>query len=44
VADGRDAKAAANWVINDLLGALNKAGKGIDETPVSPASSAASST
>ena len=37
VADGRDAKAAANWVINDLLGALNKAGLGIEETPVSPA-------
>jgi aspartyl-tRNA(Asn)/glutamyl-tRNA(Gln) amidotransferase subunit B len=37
VAEGRDAKAAANWVINDLLGALNKAGLGIDETPVSPA-------
>ena len=36
VAEGRDAKAAANWVINDLLGALNKAGLGIDETPVSP--------
>ena len=35
VAAGRDAKQAANWVINDLLGALNKAGKGIDETPVS---------
>jgi aspartyl-tRNA(Asn)/glutamyl-tRNA(Gln) amidotransferase subunit B len=37
LADGRDAKIAANWVINDLLGALNKAGKGIEETPVSPA-------
>jgi aspartyl-tRNA(Asn)/glutamyl-tRNA(Gln) amidotransferase subunit B len=37
VAEGRDAKAAANWVINDLLGALNKAGKSIEETPVSPA-------
>jgi len=37
VAEGRDGKAAANWVINDLLGALNKAGLGIDETPVSPA-------
>ncbi|MCI5075842.1 Asp-tRNA(Asn)/Glu-tRNA(Gln) amidotransferase subunit GatB [Oricola sp.] len=37
VAEGRDAKAAANWVINDLLGALNKAGLGIDETPVTPA-------
>ncbi|MEO1746763.1 MAG: Asp-tRNA(Asn)/Glu-tRNA(Gln) amidotransferase subunit GatB, partial [Pseudomonadota bacterium] len=37
VADGRDAKLAANWVINDLLGALNKAGQTIEETPVSPA-------
>ncbi|MDO6963058.1 Asp-tRNA(Asn)/Glu-tRNA(Gln) amidotransferase subunit GatB [Rhizobium alvei] len=36
LADGRDAKIAANWVINDLLGALNKASKGIEETPVSP--------
>ncbi|MBZ9655639.1 Asp-tRNA(Asn)/Glu-tRNA(Gln) amidotransferase subunit GatB [Phyllobacterium lublinensis] len=37
VADGRDGKQSANWVINDLLGALNKAGKGIEESPVSPA-------
>ena len=37
VAKGRDGKTAANWVINDLLGALNKSGKGIEETPVSPA-------
>jgi aspartyl-tRNA(Asn)/glutamyl-tRNA(Gln) amidotransferase subunit B len=37
VTAGRDGKLAANWVINDLLGALNKAGKGIEETPVSPA-------
>ncbi|WP_426123069.1 Asp-tRNA(Asn)/Glu-tRNA(Gln) amidotransferase subunit GatB [Pararhizobium sp. PWRC1-1] len=37
VAAGRDGKIAANWVINDLLGALNKAGKTIEETPVSPA-------
>ena len=37
VAAGRDGKIAANWVINDLLGALNKASKGIEETPVSPA-------
>lgn len=37
VAEGRDGKIAANWVINDLLGALNKAGKGIEETPMSPA-------
>jgi aspartyl-tRNA(Asn)/glutamyl-tRNA(Gln) amidotransferase subunit B len=35
VAAGRDAKAAANWVINDLLGALNKSSKDIEETPVS---------
>ena len=34
VARGRDGKTAANWVINDLLGALNKAGKSIVETPV----------
>ncbi|TIT48154.1 MAG: Asp-tRNA(Asn)/Glu-tRNA(Gln) amidotransferase GatCAB subunit B, partial [Mesorhizobium sp.] len=36
VAAGRDGKLAANWVINDLLGALNKAGKGIENAPVSP--------
>jgi aspartyl-tRNA(Asn)/glutamyl-tRNA(Gln) amidotransferase subunit B len=37
VAKGRDAKLAANWVINDLLGALNKAGQSIEQTSVSPA-------
>jgi len=36
VAEGRDAKLAANWTINDLLGALNKAGTDISESPVSP--------
>jgi aspartyl-tRNA(Asn)/glutamyl-tRNA(Gln) amidotransferase subunit B len=36
VAEGRDGKTAANWVINDLLGALNKAGKDIEDAPVSP--------
>ena len=36
VAAGRDGKMAANWVINDLLGALNKAGKDIENAPVSP--------
>jgi aspartyl-tRNA(Asn)/glutamyl-tRNA(Gln) amidotransferase subunit B len=36
VAEGRDGKAAANWVINDLMGALNKSGKDIEQTPVSP--------
>ncbi len=41
VAKGRDGKLSANWVINDLLGALNKAGKGIEESPVSPAQLAA---
>ena len=35
VAAGRDAKAAANWVINDLLGRLNKDGLEISESPVS---------
>ncbi|MGI9364069.1 MAG: Asp-tRNA(Asn)/Glu-tRNA(Gln) amidotransferase subunit GatB [Rhizobiaceae bacterium] len=35
VAEGRDAKVSANWVINDLLGALNKAGKTLEESPVS---------
>jgi len=37
VAKGRDAKAAANWVLNDLTGRLNKEGKGIEDTPVSTA-------
>ncbi|MGE3872093.1 MAG: Asp-tRNA(Asn)/Glu-tRNA(Gln) amidotransferase subunit GatB [Parvibaculaceae bacterium] len=35
VAKGRDGKAAANWVINELFGRLNKEGKAIDNTPVS---------
>lgn len=34
VAKGRDAKMAANWVLNELLGLLNKDGKGLDETPI----------
>ncbi|MEO1199590.1 MAG: Asp-tRNA(Asn)/Glu-tRNA(Gln) amidotransferase subunit GatB [Pseudomonadota bacterium] len=36
VAEGRDGKLAANWVINDLLGHLNKAGHPISESPVLP--------
>jgi aspartyl-tRNA(Asn)/glutamyl-tRNA(Gln) amidotransferase subunit B len=32
---GRDAKAAANWVINELAGRLNKEGSGIAASPVS---------
>ncbi len=35
VAKGHDPKLAANWVINELLGALNKDGKSLDESPVS---------
>jgi aspartyl-tRNA(Asn)/glutamyl-tRNA(Gln) amidotransferase subunit B len=35
-AEGRDGKAVANWVINDLLGALNKSGREIEDTPVAP--------
>ena len=37
VVEKRDAKIAANWVINELLGALNKDGKTILETPVNAA-------
>ncbi len=35
VVDGRDSKLAANWVINELLGALKKAEKDIEDSPVS---------
>ncbi len=35
VAEGRDKKLASNWVLTELFGALNKAGKGLDESPVS---------
>jgi aspartyl-tRNA(Asn)/glutamyl-tRNA(Gln) amidotransferase subunit B len=35
VAKGRDAKQAANWVINELFGRLNKVGKEITDSPVS---------
>src|SRR5215217_8295673 len=34
-AKGRDGKAAANWVINELFGRLNKEGQGIETSPVS---------
>src|ERR1041385_4112358 len=36
-AKGRDPKGAANWVINDLAGRLNKEGKDISASPVSTA-------
>jgi aspartyl-tRNA(Asn)/glutamyl-tRNA(Gln) amidotransferase subunit B len=35
VAKGRDAKAAANWVMGDLFAALNRAGRTIADSPVS---------
>jgi aspartyl-tRNA(Asn)/glutamyl-tRNA(Gln) amidotransferase subunit B len=35
VASGRDGKAAANWVINELFGRLNKEGLAIAASPVS---------
>jgi aspartyl-tRNA(Asn)/glutamyl-tRNA(Gln) amidotransferase subunit B len=37
VARGRDAKAAANWVINELFGRLNKEGRAIEDSPLSAA-------
>jgi aspartyl-tRNA(Asn)/glutamyl-tRNA(Gln) amidotransferase subunit B len=37
VAQGRDGKMAANWVINELFGRLNKEGLSIAETPMSSA-------
>jgi len=37
VAGGRDAKSAANWVINELAGRLNREGKDIAASPVSAA-------
>ena len=35
VAQGRDGKLAANWVINELFGRLNKEGHSIAESPIS---------
>ena len=37
VAKGRDGKLAANWVINELFGRLNKEGKSVETSPVSAA-------
>ena len=37
VAKGRDGKTAANWVINELFGRLNKEGKDVTTSPVSAA-------
>jgi aspartyl-tRNA(Asn)/glutamyl-tRNA(Gln) amidotransferase subunit B len=35
IAEGRDGKLAANWVINELFGRLKKEGHDITESPVS---------
>jgi aspartyl-tRNA(Asn)/glutamyl-tRNA(Gln) amidotransferase subunit B len=35
-AEGRDAKLVANWVVGDLFGALNRAGRDITQAPVTP--------
>ncbi len=35
VAKGRDGKASANWVVNELFGRLNKEGLGVETSPVS---------
>lgn len=37
VAQGRDGKIAANWVINELFGRLNKEGRAIADSPLSAA-------
>jgi aspartyl-tRNA(Asn)/glutamyl-tRNA(Gln) amidotransferase subunit B len=37
VANGRNAKLTANWVINELAGRLNREGRAIADSPVSPA-------
>ena len=37
VASGRDGKTAANWVINELFGRLNKEGLAVADSPVKPA-------
>jgi len=37
---GVPAKSAANWLISDLFGALNRLGKSIGDSPVSPAQGA----
>jgi aspartyl-tRNA(Asn)/glutamyl-tRNA(Gln) amidotransferase subunit B len=37
---GAQGPAAANWVTSELFGALNRFGRGIDDSPVSPAQAA----
>jgi aspartyl-tRNA(Asn)/glutamyl-tRNA(Gln) amidotransferase subunit B len=38
--EGTEAKQAANWVMSELFGALNRLGKSIEDSPVSPAQAA----
>ena len=38
--EGAEAKQAANWVMSELFGALNRLGKSIEDCPVSPAQAA----
>jgi aspartyl-tRNA(Asn)/glutamyl-tRNA(Gln) amidotransferase subunit B len=40
LAQGVDAKQGSNWLLSELFGALNKMGKTLDESPVSPAQAA----
>ena len=40
IAAGAEPKAGANWLISDLFGALNRLGKDIESSPVSPAQAA----
>ncbi len=37
VAQGRDGKQAANWILNELFGRLNKEGRAISDSPLSTA-------
>jgi aspartyl-tRNA(Asn)/glutamyl-tRNA(Gln) amidotransferase subunit B len=41
LAAGAEAKAGANWLTSELFGALNRLGKDIGDSPVSPAQAAA---
>ena len=41
IAAGAEPKAGANWLISDLFGALNRLGKDIESSPVSPTQAAA---
>lgn len=38
--EGDVAKAAANWLLSELFGALNKLGKGLEDSPVTPEAAA----